>query len=81
MTRGLCPACAETFTGMTGISRLARSFRRPRGQQHHCPHCLTTADDAVRTGIVGCPLCYVALLPVLHSEMGLEPMKSNSDAW
>lgn len=81
VTRGLCPACAEALTGVPGISRLARGFRRPRGNQLVCPHCKTTAEDAVRTGVVGCPLCYVALLPALQSEMGLAPMKPNADAW
>ena len=68
----LCLACAEARTGITGLSGLIRATVGNPAPASSCPYCGRTVEEARRTGLAGCPLCYSALGDVWR-DLGAPP--------
>src|SRR5689334_1499456 len=60
----LCLACAERQAGVPGLAGLARAMAGSPAPGGVCPYCGTTSEQAKRTALAGCPLCYTALAEV-----------------
>jgi|GEM_PF-1725932 len=69
--RWACSACADAISGGTGLFKLAESLCRSRHRVSRCPHCGCTEEAAKKTGLVGCPLCYVAFESAFFRDMGI----------
>lgn len=57
----LCARCAERRAGVPGLAGLVGAMAREAPRAESCPYCGTTREEARRTCLAGCPLCYVAL--------------------
>jgi hypothetical protein len=57
----ICSACLDRLTPGMRLGNLRRQFIRDRKAGGACPNCGWTSEEIVKTGLVGCPLCYEAL--------------------
>jgi protein-arginine kinase activator protein McsA len=55
---------ASQLVGSALFASLTAQLRTRAQTGSQCPHCCTTADQVSDSGLVGCPLCYVALSAV-----------------
>ncbi|MDI9641084.1 hypothetical protein QPK87_05330 [Kamptonema cortianum] len=51
----------DDVTGVTGLGRLLTAFHAPKENRTTCPACNWTLEDAKRTTLMGCPVCYTVL--------------------
>ena len=80
--RWVCADCAEILSGRLGLVRLATALSRPKRRHGVCPHCGANEEDARRTGLVGCPLCYVAFDDAFWQSIGIPRSRwSRGDLW
>jgi len=52
---------ASQRIGSALFASMTAQLRIPAQIGSRCPHCGTTAEKVSESGLVGCPLCYVAL--------------------
>lgn len=69
----LCGRCADELCGWIDLDALLSGFRKPRAGGDECPYCGTTRQQAVETGLVGCPLCYEVFPADVWHHYGLDP--------
>lgn len=80
--RWVCGVCADYAMGSNGLLKLAEAMTRPRRLDGVCPYCRANEAEAKDTGVVGCPLCYVAFGAELWQSLGLQKTRwTRSDAW
>ncbi len=65
-----CDACADAMLGHHGLITLRQALRRPRSQTGECPFCHTKEQEALASGLAGCPLCYEAF-PEVWKKLGV----------
>ncbi len=82
MERWFCHVCADFATGGHGLLKLSESMARTRRTNGVCPYCGATEAGAKETGLVGCPLCYVAFDAAFWRELGVPKAHwTRADAW
>lgn len=52
------PDALGKMAGSAGLPRMIESLRGPRRQHEVCPLCGWTADDFLKTHLLGCGLCH-----------------------
>jgi len=57
----LCWNCLRAYGTFAGFGEFVEGFHRRPKPTTVCPHCEWTVNQIETTGLVGCPLCYVAL--------------------
>ena len=58
----VCAACVDRAFPRTKLGAMRRHFHRDRSSSGQCPYCGWTQEQLDRRGLVGCPLCYEALV-------------------
>lgn len=62
---------AEELDDAVQIDRLAKTLQSLVGERHDlvvCPHCSTSLDEALQSGLFGCGLCYSVLYDAYIEE-------------
>ncbi len=57
----MCDACVRKRAPYSGFPDFIGGFKKAARPTKVCPYCEITEEKVVATGLVGCPLCYVAL--------------------
>ncbi len=50
---------------------MASALCQPPRNRGICPYCRTTQEEAVQTGLVGCPICYEMLDDTAYVHFGV----------
>ncbi len=56
-----CSRCIDLLLPDAGLSSISLALCPPKRMLGICPYCKSTQEEALQTGLVGCPLCYEML--------------------
>jgi protein-arginine kinase activator protein McsA len=57
----MCGNCIDATFSVDRFGEFVHAFLVPSVRKGQCPQCGTTDAQAKKSGLVGCPICYLAL--------------------
>ena len=66
------PDALGKLTGSAGLPKMLESLRGPRRQSEICPLCGWTADQYLKTRLLGCGLCHTVFQELIADKQGID---------